>query len=150
MQAQEGGGGIAPNHSQPRRQNWVRWQHHAADQKHFSDYTYQICDKYINCSAPITDLGIFSDSSVFYYHVNYTFLQSLKLLETSPTLIISSSADYCLLLICCTLDLEYVSLVWNNITFSNANKLKRIQRCFGAPCFSFFVYFILYQLHVGS
>ena len=57
-------------------------------------------------------------------------------------LVISSSADYCLLLICYILDLdfEYVSLVWNNITFTNANNLKRIQRCFEAPSLRFFLY----------
>jgi hypothetical protein len=102
----------------------------------------------INRTETIKDLRAFLDSKVYFHsHVNYTFSIYIKLLGLVRSVTFSSSSLKCTHILNFTLVRftdEYASVVWNSITFTDANKLERIQQKFAA------LHFNCFFLHVHS
>jgi hypothetical protein len=106
-------------------------------------YDYKLCQSSFTRTDSIKDLGVFVDSKLrFHNHVDYIFSQCIKLLGLVRTLTFSFSYLDCLYMLYFTLirsKLKYASVVWNYITTTDANKLKRIQQKFAALCHNRFL-----------
>jgi len=90
------------------------------------------------CSFVTTCRRYYTAYSVNSYQVHYIFSQSLELSGHLHTLTYSFAAiDYLLLLHCTSVrpKLRYTSPVCNNISTTDAKKLKNIQHQSAAPCF---------------
>jgi hypothetical protein len=112
-------------------------------------YDYKLCQSSITRTDSIKDLGVFTDSKLrFHNHVDYIFLQCIKLLGLVRTLTFSFSSLDCLYMLYFTLvrrKLEYASVVWNSITTTDANKLERTQQKFAALCYNRFLPHVHYS-----
>jgi hypothetical protein len=118
---------------------WQYCDHHLHHYYYFLSYEYQLCRSTIPCTSSIKDLGVFFDSELhFHSHVDYVFSECMKLLGLIRPITYRFSSLACLYILYFTLvrsKLEYALVVWNSITSSDANKLKRIQQKFASICF---------------
>jgi hypothetical protein len=97
----------------------------------------------------LKNLGIFLDSDFhFHNHVNCLFSWCFKLLGLVRSVTLSISSFECTLcMLYFTLfksKLEYASIVWNSITSTDANGLKRTQQKFASLYFNHVFLYIHY------
>jgi hypothetical protein len=85
-------------------------------------------------SQCVKDLGVLLDCKLYFHqHINYIFLQRLKMLGLSRYITSSFFTLDRLLALYSSLvrsKIEYASVVWNSITRTDSAKLERIQRKF--------------------
>jgi hypothetical protein len=78
----------------------------------------------------------------FHRHVDYLRSQALKLLGLIRFITYTFSSLDSLKVLCTTLirsKLAYGSVVWNNLTLADSNKLERIQKMFANFCYKQFI-----------
>jgi hypothetical protein len=88
----------------------------------------------------IKDLGVMLDSKLYFHrHVDFTYSQALSTLGLIRYVTYNfSSLDYVVVLYNYLIrsKLEYASVVWNNLSLIDSNKLENIQRKFANLCYS--------------
>jgi hypothetical protein len=94
-------------------------------------YDYKLCQSSIIRTDSIKDLGIFTDTKLHIHnHVNHIFSHCIKLPVLVRSITFTLSSLECLHRLHITLARskpEYASIIWNSITYTDANKLDRIQ-----------------------
>ncbi|PNF29809.1 hypothetical protein B7P43_G10577 [Cryptotermes secundus] len=102
-------------------------------------YEYKLLHFTITRTYSVKDLGVYLDSKLhFHDHVNFTFSQCIKMLGIIRSITFNYSTLGCMFILYFTLvrsKVEYVSVVWNSITSTDANKSEHIQQKFTALCF---------------
>jgi hypothetical protein len=91
----------------------------------------------------VKELGVMLDRKLHLHrHVDYLHSQALKLLRLIRFITYNISSLQSLKVLYITLilsKLEYASVVWNNLTLSDSNKLENIQRKFANVCYNRFI-----------
>jgi hypothetical protein len=97
-------------------------------------YYYRLCRSAIARTTSIKDLSVFFDSKLYFHnHVDFLFSECIKILGLIRSITLRFSSFDCLLSLYIVLvrsRLEYASVVWNLITFTDSEKLERIQQKF--------------------
>jgi hypothetical protein len=110
---------------------------------------FKFCRATITRTSSIKELGLISDSKLhFHKHADDVFSECIKLLGLILSITYSFPSLECMYVLYFTLirpKLEHVSVVWNPITCTDANKLERIQQRFTPICF--IVLFLMFLLH---
>jgi hypothetical protein len=79
------------------------------------------------------------DSKLYFHrHVDFIYSQSLRTLELVRYVTYNFSSLDSLLVLCIPLTrskLEYASVVWNNLSLADSNKIENIQRKFANLCY---------------
>jgi hypothetical protein len=93
-------------------------------------YSYELCRATNTRTSSIKDLLVFFDSKLhFHNHVDYVFSKCIKLIGLIPSLTYRFSSLECfyvLYFILVRSRLEYASIVWNSIIYTDTNELERI------------------------
>jgi hypothetical protein len=101
-------------------------------------YDYKLCQSSIARTNYIEDLGVYIDNKLYFHnHISYHFSQCTKFLGLVRTITFNFSPLECMLRLYITLirsKLEYVSVIWNSLTSTDANKLEHIQQRYVALC----------------
>jgi hypothetical protein len=105
-------------------------------------FNYYVSNVIILRSDCIKDLGVMLDSKLYFHrHVNFVYSQALRTLGLIRYVTYNfSSLDYLVVLYnsLITSKLEYASVVWNNISLTDSNKIENIQRKFANLCYYLF------------
>jgi hypothetical protein len=102
-------------------------------------FNYYVSDVLILRTDSIKDLGVILDSKLnFHCHVDFVYSQALRTLGLISYITHNfCSLDSLLVLyhVIIRSKLEYASVVWNNLTLTDPNKLENIQRKFVNLCY---------------
>jgi hypothetical protein len=97
-------------------------------------YEYKIFQSTMTRANSVKYLGIFLDSKLYFYnHVNFIFSRCVKLLGLVRSVTFNFSYLECMLILYFALvrsNVEYISVIWNSIISTNANKIERIEQKF--------------------
>jgi hypothetical protein len=102
-------------------------------------FNYNVSNEIILRSDCIKDLGVMLDSKLYFHrHVDFVHSQTLRTLGLLRYVTYNFSSLDCLVVLYNSLirsKLEYASVVWNNISLTDSNKIENIQRKFANLCY---------------
>jgi hypothetical protein len=102
-------------------------------------FNYYVSNEIILRSDCIKDLGIMLDSKLYFHrHADFVYSQALRTLGLIRYVTHNfSSLDYVVVLYNSLIGskLEYASVVWNNLSLTDSNKIENIQRKFANLCY---------------
>jgi len=95
-------------------------------------FNYCVSNVLILRSDCIKDLGVMLDSKLYFHcHVDFVYSQALRTLGLIRYITYNFSSLDCLVVLYNALirsKLEYASVIWNNLSLTDSNKIENIQR----------------------
>jgi hypothetical protein len=101
-------------------------------------FNYYFSNEIILCSDCIKDLGVMFNNKLYFRHVDFVHSQALRTLGLICYVTYNFSSLDCLVVLYNSLirsKLEYASVVGNNLSLTDSNKIENIQRKFANLCY---------------